>query len=606
MALALLPLALIGALALLFFRQSLLRVAVPSTMALAMVAATISWVGGFNRNLSRFSSLHDGRFDYWDDVSWALHHYGLAGTGFGTFIPVYQTAESLSSVGPAILNHAHNDFIEIVLEGGIPAIALLLVFFVILGTAAVQLMRKRFDFNRASLGLASAVGILLVLIFSLVDYPLRMPALSCVFAVLCACLFPTPAPVVAGTDLAVRSEAGVRSWTIFAPRAAASALLAGLAFFVVQAGVSAKSLLLDDYTTARSWAPWSTAAHEVLADDALAASNPAGGADEALSALRLSPIDAPALRAAAMARTLTASPASGQRLMTIAVSLGWRDPFTQLWAIDASERTGEPDKAVERAQALFQQDVFLPSSLELLLRQPHGATARSLVDALSARPEWRADFVKAAAQLPAAYSGNVDELAFSLNGTRAPLSIDEAQPLLDRLIEANDLDDARRLWAGTHAGAVVANGTFDELGERSGADVPRDWDISDEDLATIAVQAPDFGGHGRALRISGAARSGPILSQRLMLPPGSYALTYRARSGEGSPVALRWQLSCSSSDERQTSKELPARSGPWQEFTTLFSVPIQDCPIQRLALERPDAIHSHEVWVDDVIMKPIR
>jgi hypothetical protein len=91
-----------------------------------------------------------------------------------------------------------------------------------------------------------------------------------------------------------------------------------------------------------------------------------------------------------------------------------------------------------------------------------------------------------------------------------------------------------------------------------------------------------------------------------MLPPGSYALTYRARSGEGSPVALRWQLSCISSDERQTSKELPARSGPWQEFTTLFSVPIQDCPIQRLALERPDAIHSHEVWVDDVIMKPIR
>ena len=136
MALALLPIALMGSLALLFFRQSLVRVAVPSTLALGVVAAFISWVGGFNRNLSRFSSMHDGRFDYWDDVSWALHHYGLAGTGFGTFIPVYQTAESLSSVGPAILNHAHNDFIEIVLEGGVPAIAMLFMFFVILGFAA--------------------------------------------------------------------------------------------------------------------------------------------------------------------------------------------------------------------------------------------------------------------------------------------------------------------------------------------------------------------------------------------------------------------------------------------------------------------------------------
>ena len=606
MALALLPLALIGSLALLFFRQSLLRVAVPSTLALGVVAATISWVGGFNRNISRFSSLHDGRFDYWDDVSWALHHYGLAGTGFGTFIPVYQTAESLSSVGPAVLNHAHNDFIEIVLEGGIPAIVLLLAFFVILGFAAVQLIRKRSDFNRASLGLASAVGIMLVLIFSLVDYPLRMPALSCVFAVLCACLLPTPVPPGHGTELVVADQRKTRPWTRFGTRAAASAALAAVALIVLQAGVSARSLLLDDYAAARGWAPWSTAAHEVLADDAIAGSNASQAKGEALKALRLSPIDAVALRTAAMARILEGSTASGQKLMGIAVSLGWRDPVTQLWAIGASEQTGEPDKAVQRAQALFQQNLFVPSALELLLRLPDGPTARSLVDTLSSRPEWRADFVKAAAQLPSDYDGNVEQLAFRVNATQAPLSIDEARPLLDRLIEANDLADARRLWAGTHAAAVIANGTFEQVSERAGADVPSDWDVSDEDLATIAIQAPEFGGDGRALRISAAARSGPILSQRLMLPPGTYALTYRARSGEGADVALRWQLSCSSSDERQTSKDMPAASSGWQEFTAAFSVPIQDCPIQRLALERPNAIHSHEVWVDDVIMKPIR
>nr|AUN37786.1 hypothetical protein [uncultured bacterium] len=292
--------------------------------------------------------------------------------------------------------------------------------------------------------------------------------------------------------------------------------------------------------------------------------------------------------------------------MAMAVSLGWRDPFTQVWAIGASEQTGEPDKAVQRAQALFQQKLFMPSSLELLLRAPDSPTARSLVQTLSSRPEWRADFVRAAAQLPSAYDGNVEELVFRLNGTNAPLSIEEAQPLLNRLIETNDLVDARRLWIGTRADGVIANGEFEQVSERSGADVPRSWDISDSDLATIAVQAPDFGGHGRALRISGAARSGPILSQRLLLPPGSYLVTYRARSGAGDAVALRWELSCSSSDIRQTSKETPATSGSWQEFTAQFAVPIQDCPIQRLALERPNAIHSQEVWVDDVIMKPIR
>jgi hypothetical protein len=447
---------------------------------------------------------------------------------------------------------------------------------------------------------------MLVLIFSLVDYPLRMPALSCVFAVLCACLLPTPVPPVHRTDLVVADQRRTRSWTLYGTRAAGSAALAAAALFVVQAGVSAKNLLLDDYAAARGWAPWSTAAHEVLADDAIAGSNPSQANDEAVKALRLSPINAVALRTAAMARVLDGSTASGRQLMGIAVSLGWRDPVTQLWAIGASEQTGEPDKAVQRAEALFQQNLFLPSSLELLLRAPDSPTTRSLVETLSSRPEWRADFVKAAAQLPSAYDVNIEQLAFRVNDSGAPLSIDEAQPLLDRLIEANDLADARRLWAGTHTSGVIANGTFEQVGERAGADVPRDWDISDEDLATIAIQAPAFGGDGRALRISAAARSGPILSQRLMLPPGSYALTYRARSGEGAAVALRWQLSCSSSDDRQRSKETPAVSSEWQEFTAQFSVPIQDCPIQRLALERPNAIHSHEVWVDDVVMKPIR
>ena len=42
----------------------------------------------------------------------------------------------------------------------------------------------------------------------------------------------------------------------------------------------------------------------------------------------------------------------------------------------------------------------------------------------------------------------------------------------------------------------------------------------------------------------------------------------------------------------------------WQRFTAKFIVPIQDCPIQRLALERPNDMHSPEVWIDDVTIRP--
>jgi O-antigen ligase len=604
MALALLPVALVGSLALLFFRQSFLRLAVPSTLALAAVAATISWVGGFNRNLARFGSLHDGRFDYWDDVSWALHHYGLAGTGFGSFVPVYQTAESLSGISPAILNHAHNDFIEIVLEGGIPAIVLLLLFFAILVAAAVQLMKKRFEFGRASLSLAAALGVMLVLIFSLVDYPLRMPAISCTFAVLCACFLPTPVAVAAGREIAVPRSRAKRSWPFYAPRLAGLAALAAAALFVVESGVSASNILSDDYASASDWAPWSTAAHEALAADALAASHRQQADQEALATLRLSPIDAVAVRTAAVVRMLGGSATQANELMQLAATLGWRDSFTQVWAIQASQRTGEPEKAIQRAEALFQQEQFLAPSLALLLQDaPNGPTARALIQELATRPAWRANFVKSASELPLDYVAKLTAVAAGINRSAAPLSVEESQPLLDRLLAADDTENARLLWAGVRRGRYVANGNFDAVSSRNGADVPSDWDVSDEDLATITTQAPDFPGHGRALRISSAARSGGILSQRLMLSPGAYSLTYRARSGPGAAVVLRWRFRCTSSDDTQTSNNSAAASAQWQEFSAKFIVPIQDCPIQRLALERPGDMHSPEVWVDDVSIK---
>ena len=601
MALALLPLALVGSLALLFFRQSFLRIAVPSTLALGAVAATISWVGGFNRNVARFSSLHDGRFDYWDDVSWALHHYGLAGTGFGSFVPVYQTAESLSGISPAILNHAHNDFIEIVLEGGLPAIALLLAFFAIFAAAAIKLMRKRFDFNRASLGLAAALGIMLVLIFSLVDYPLRMPAISCTFAILCACFLPTPIAVAPGREVA---PVEWRRRLPF-PRLAGAGACAIAALFVLQAGASASNMLSDDYSSARDWAAWSTAAHEALAADALGASHPEQADAEALDALRLSPIDAIAVRTAGVVRILGGSAARGNELMQIATTLGWRDPVTQVWAMQASKRTGEPEKTMQRAEALFQQEQFLAPSLALLLQDaPDGPTARALTQALAERPIWRANFVKAAAQLPPAYVEKLTEVASALNCGSAPLSVDEAQPLLDRLLAADDPGQARMLWAAVRRGGLIANGNFEAVSSRNGAEVPSDWDIGDEDVATIATQAPEFPGNGRALRISSGARAGGVVSQRLMLAPGAYSLTFRARSGEGASVPLRWRLRCSASDASQISPEQPAISSKWREFSARLIVPNQDCAIQRLALERPGDMHPPEVWIDDVKLKP--
>jgi hypothetical protein len=184
------------------------------------------------------------------------------------------------------------------------------------------------------------------------------------------------------------------------------------------------------------------------------------------------------------------------------------------------------------------------------------------------------------------------------------LSAAEAQPLVDRLLASSDIDDARRLWTATRGPNLVANGGFEQLSLRNGADAPSSWDVDDEDLATIAIQHPGFGGDGLALRISAGARSGPILSQRLVLGPGRYVLRFRSQGGPGPAVTLRWTFGCAASVSSPMVADTPAGRRGWRESALQFTVPIQDCPIQRLALARPDVIHSTEVWVDDVRLEP--
>src|SRR3546814_13372301 len=53
--------------------------------------------------------------------------YFPAGAGFGGFDPIFRLHEPFRLLKPTYFNHAHNDFLEVVLDGGLPAALLLLV-----------------------------------------------------------------------------------------------------------------------------------------------------------------------------------------------------------------------------------------------------------------------------------------------------------------------------------------------------------------------------------------------------------------------------------------------------------------------------------------------
>jgi O-antigen ligase len=110
------------------------------------------------------------------EENWAL------GTGYGTFPTVYQAYESASSIGVQYINRAHNDYLEVALEGGILGAMAIAVYIIVIGA---KLIRGNLNSKQK----AAALGISFILLHSLVDYPLRTMAIGVVFIYFNAMLF---------------------------------------------------------------------------------------------------------------------------------------------------------------------------------------------------------------------------------------------------------------------------------------------------------------------------------------------------------------------------------------------------------------------------------
>jgi len=116
------------------------------------------------------------------------------GTGLGSFVRVYAVVERPEHVMTAYVNRAHNDLAEFLLEAGVPGLILLLLFMIWYGRASQVAWRSSAGAEAVDVLLmrAATFAIALVLLHSLVDYPLRTAAHAAMFALLCGLLLPAP------------------------------------------------------------------------------------------------------------------------------------------------------------------------------------------------------------------------------------------------------------------------------------------------------------------------------------------------------------------------------------------------------------------------------
>lgn len=112
------------------------------------------------------------------------------GTGLGTFQTVYRRYENPDRVTRQYANHAHNEYVEFVLELGIAGLLLILAFIAWWAMALVRVWRS--EVPGAAMARAASVAIGVVLLHSIVDYPLRTAAIAAVIGFACALLVPAP------------------------------------------------------------------------------------------------------------------------------------------------------------------------------------------------------------------------------------------------------------------------------------------------------------------------------------------------------------------------------------------------------------------------------
>ena len=99
------------------------------------------------------------------------------GSGFGSFEDLYKTVEPLTLLSNRYLNQAHNDWAQFLIEGGLPALLLLVLVIAWLVLRATQVLRAEPGSSR-DLALLSLIILVMLGLASVVDYPLRTPAMA--------------------------------------------------------------------------------------------------------------------------------------------------------------------------------------------------------------------------------------------------------------------------------------------------------------------------------------------------------------------------------------------------------------------------------------------
>ena len=128
----------------------------------------------------------DARASYLPTLLRMASEFFPVGSGFGSFDPVFRMYEPFETLEINYFNHAHNDALEMLITGGVAGGLVVAVFLFWLIYRTLHILINRTHTEGWAYALTGLGVIVLLLIGSLFDYPLRTPLLAAILAIACA------------------------------------------------------------------------------------------------------------------------------------------------------------------------------------------------------------------------------------------------------------------------------------------------------------------------------------------------------------------------------------------------------------------------------------
>jgi len=145
-----------------------------------LVVLSVGWFGWspiferFEKIRNPQGDISEMRIEVWKDSLKIIREFPLVGTGFGSFINIYPKYRTIP--GDSVADHAHNDYIEVLVTGGFVTLMIFTWFLIALLYKTYRVFLKRHETYSIYLFIGSVTGIISILLHSITDFNLYIGA----------------------------------------------------------------------------------------------------------------------------------------------------------------------------------------------------------------------------------------------------------------------------------------------------------------------------------------------------------------------------------------------------------------------------------------------